>query len=71
MALRDVVNMSAAEREERREMDEAAFRRVHAQVDKGDTRSDAFRRVAAKLGVKREDVIAGYWRHVRRTGAYE
>lgn len=69
MALLDVVHMSAAERDERRETDEACFHRVHAEIERGVTRSRSFGLVARRLKIERNDVIAGYWRHVRRIGA--
>ena len=66
MALLDVVNMSDAQREKRREMDEAAFRSVEAYCASGTPRTKAITKAAGSLGMKRNDVIAGYWRHVRR-----
>ena len=68
MALRNVVAMTAAERAERREMDESCFHRVHAEIESGVERSRSFGRVAGALKIERFDVIAGYWRHVRRVG---
>ena len=68
MSLLDVVGMKPEEREERRELDEACFHRVHAEIERGVDRSRSFARVAGALEIKREDVVAGYWRHVRRVG---
>ena len=68
MALLNVVHMSTEERAERRELDEACFHRVHAEIERGVDRSRSFARVAGALEIKREDVVAGYWRHVRRKG---
>ena len=68
MALRNVVLMTDAEREQRRENDEAAFHAVHAFIADGETRSRAITAAARSMKLKREDVIAGYWRHVRREG---
>ena len=67
MALLNVVAMTPEQRDERRELDEACFHRVHAEIERGVERSKSFGRVAGALKVKREDVIAGYWRHYRRT----
>ncbi len=69
MALLDVVNMSDAQREQRRELDEAAFRSVEAYCGSGTPRTKAITKAAGSLGMKRNDVIAGYWRHVRREQA--
>jgi len=66
MSLLSVVAMTPEQREERRELDEACFHRVHAEIERGVERSKSFGRVAGALKVKREDVIAGYWRHYRR-----
>ena len=68
MSLLDVVGMSDEEREERRELDESCFHRVHAEIERGVERSRAFGRVAGALKIERNDVIAGYWRHVKRKG---
>jgi hypothetical protein len=67
MSLLNVVGMKPEEREERRELDEACFHRVHAEIERGVDRSRSFARVAGALEIKREDVVAGYWRHHRRT----
>jgi len=67
VALLNVVAMTPEQRDERRELDEACFHRVHAEIERGVERSKSFGRVAGALKVKREDVIAGYWRHYRRT----
>jgi hypothetical protein len=40
---------------------------VHAEIERGVDRSRSFARVAGALEIKREDVVAGYWRHHRRT----
>lgn len=68
MALLDVVGMTDAERAERRETDEAAFRSVEAFCATGLERSKALTKAAASLRISRTDVIAGYWRHVKRKG---
>jgi hypothetical protein len=68
MALRNVVAMSAEERDDRRELDEACFHRVHAEIERGVARSRSFGLVAGALKIERNDVIAGYWRHVKRKG---
>jgi len=69
MALLDVVHMSDDERSHRRELDEACFRSVEAYCADGVPRPKALSRAAASLKINREDVVAGYWRHVRRGGA--
>jgi hypothetical protein len=69
MAFLDVVAMSLDERDKRRELDGECFRAVHAEIERGVDRSKTFAQVGRALGIKREDVIAGYWRHVRRKGA--
>jgi len=68
MILLNVVGMTPEEREERRELDEACFHRVHAEIERGVERSKSFGRVGRALGLERNDVIAGYWRHVKRKG---
>jgi hypothetical protein len=68
MALLNVVHMSTEERAERRELDEACFRSVEAYCADGVPRTKALTKAAASLRIKREDVVAGYWRHVRRKG---
>jgi hypothetical protein len=68
MALLDVVGMSDDERDQRRELDEACFRSVRAYCADGMPRTKALTRAASSLNIKREDVVAGYWRHVRREG---
>jgi hypothetical protein len=68
MSLLSVVGMTPEEREERRELDEACFHRVHAEIERGVDRSKSFGRVGSALGLERNDVIAGYWRHVKRKG---
>jgi len=68
MSLLNVVGMSDEEREERRELDEACFHRVHAEIERGVARSKSFGHVARALKIDRNDVIAGYWRHVKRKG---
>jgi hypothetical protein len=68
MALLNVVHMSTEERAERRELDEACFRSVEAFCADGVPRTKALTKAAASLRIKREDVVAGYWRHVRRKG---
>lgn len=68
MALLDVVAMSTDDRAERREVDEAFFHQVHTQIERGYTRGQAMGRVAAKTNTPKGDVVASYWRHVRRQG---
>lgn len=68
MALLDVVHMTDAERRDRREEDEACFRAVEAFCATGLERSKALTKAAASLRIARNDVIAGYWRHMRRKG---
>lgn len=68
MALLNVVNMSPAQRADRRELDEACFHAVEAYCADGIERTKALSRAAASLRVARNDVVAGYWRHVRREG---
>ena len=68
MALLNVVHMSTEERAERRELDEACFHAVEAYCADGVPRTKALTKAAASLRIKREDVVAGYWRHVRRKG---
>jgi hypothetical protein len=69
MALLDVVKMSDAVRDERRETDEATYHRVRSILAAGTQRSKAFTKAAGQMGTTRDQVIAGYWRHVKRTGA--
>lgn len=66
MSLLSVVNMTDAERDARREADEASFHSVEAYCADGTPRTEALTKAAKSLGMKRENVIAGYWRHVRR-----
>lgn len=68
MALLDVVGMTDKERADRRETDEAAFRAVEAFCATGLERTKALTKAASSLRIPRNDVIAGYWRHVRRKG---
>ena len=68
MALLDVYHMSSEQRSDRREADEAAFHSVEAYCLSGVERSRAITKAAAALGAARNDVVAGYWRHVRRAG---
>jgi len=68
MALLAVVNMTEAQRTERRELDEACFHAVEAYCADGIARTTALTRAAGSLHIARGDVIAGYWRHVRREG---
>lgn len=68
MALLAVVNMTEAQRAQRRELDEACFHAVEAYCADGIERTKALSRAAASLRVARNDVVAGYWRHVRREG---
>lgn len=66
MALLDVVHMTKDERAERRQTDEACFRAVEAYCADGIARPEALTKAAKSLRIMRRDVIAGYWRHVRR-----
>ena len=68
MALLNVVQMTPAERAQRRELDEACFRSVEAFCADGLERQKALGRAAASLHIQRDQVVAGYWRHVRRNG---
>ena len=68
MALLDVVGMTEDQRAQRRELDEACFHAVEAYCADGIERTKALSRAAASLRVARNDVVAGYWRHVRREG---
>ena len=52
----------------RREADEAAFHSVEAYCLSGVERCRAITEAAAALGAARNDVVAGYWRHVGRAG---
>ena len=68
MALLAVVNMTEAERAQRRELDEACFHAVEAYCADGIERTKALSKAAGSLRIARNDVVAGYWRHVRREG---
>ena len=68
MALLDVVAMTPEQRAERRESDEACFHAVEAYCADGIERSKALTKAGGSLGIARNDVIAGYWRHVKRKG---
>lgn len=68
MALLKVVGMTPEERQVRRELDKSCYLRVQAAMGKGLTRPQALSRAATQLQIERQDVIAGYWRHVRREG---
>ncbi len=68
MALLAVVNMTEAQRAERRELDEACFHAVEAYCADGIERTKALSKAAGSLSIARNDVVAGYWRHVRREG---
>ena len=63
-----MATLTPAERAERRELDEACFHAVEAYCADGIERTKALSRAAASLRVARNDVVAGYWRHVRREG---
>lgn len=69
MALLAVVNMTEAQRAERRELDEACFHAVEAYCADGIERTKALSKAAGSLSIARNDVVAGYWRHVRRRQA--
>ena len=68
MALLAVVNMTEAQRAQRRELDEACFHAVEAYCADGIERTKALSKAAGSLSIARNDVVAGYWRHVRREG---
>ena len=68
MALLAVVNMTEAQRAQRRELDEACFHAVEAYCADGIERTKALSKAAGSLRIARNDVVAGYWRHVRRQG---
>lgn len=68
MALLAVVNMTEAQRAQRRELDEACFHAVEAYCAGGNERTKALSKAAGSLRIARNDVVAGYWRHVRREG---
>jgi hypothetical protein len=68
VALLNVVNMTDAERDARRENDEACFHAVEAYCADGMKRGEALTKAAKALRIARMDVVAGYWRHVRRVG---
>lgn len=68
MSLRAVALMTPEERDKRRELDAECFRAVHAEIERGLQRCKTFARVAGVLKIERHDVIAGYWRHVKRKG---
>ena len=68
MALLAVVNMTEAQRAERRELDEACFHAVEAYCADGIERTKALSKAAGSLRIARNNVVAGYWRHVRREG---
>lgn len=69
MSLLDVVNMDKAKRDDRREFEEAAYHRVRALIADGMKRQEALTKAARQMRVERRQVVAGYWQHVRRTGA--
>ena len=66
MALLDVVGMTEDQRAQRRELDEACFHAVEAYCADGIERTKSITKAAGSLRITRNDVIAGYWRHVRR-----
>jgi len=66
MALLDVVGMTEDQRAQRRELDEACFHAVEAYCADGIERTKSITKAAGSLRIPRNDVIAGYWRHVRR-----
>lgn len=66
MALLDVVGMTEDQRAQRRELDEACFHVVEAYCADGIERTKSITKAAGSLRIPRNDVIAGYWRHVRR-----
>lgn len=68
MALLAVVGMTEDQRAQRRELDEACFHAVEAYCADGIERTKALTKAAGSLRIARNDVVAGYWRHVRREG---
>lgn len=68
MSLYAVAAMKPEQRTARRLMDEQIHDRVESLIANGTERRKAFLRVAGLMEVKREDVIASYWRHKRRVG---
>jgi hypothetical protein len=48
------------------EIDEAVFRRIHTEVERGHESYDAMRRVAKRMAMSVPDVRASYYRHARR-----
>lgn len=69
MSLRALALLTPEEREERREFDEATYHRVRAIIAAGTQRSKAWATAAGQMNTERDQVISGYWRHVKRTGA--
>lgn len=68
MSLRSVIAMPKAERDALRAADEAIHDRVESLIATGVGRAKSFTRTAGAMGVRREDIIAAYWRHARRLG---
>ncbi len=61
-----MATLSPQARAERRELDEACFHAVEAYCADGIERTKSITKAAGSLRIPRNDVIAGYWRHVRR-----
>ena len=68
MSLRSVIAMPKEERDALRAADEAIHDRVEALIASGVGRAKSFTRTAGAIGVRREDIIAAYWRHARKLG---
>lgn len=69
VSLRTLALMTDEQRAERREFDEAAYHRVRAIIAAGTPRPKSWAKAAGQMQTERDQVIAGYWRHVKRTGA--
>ena len=68
MSLRSVIAMPKEERDALRAADEAIHDRVESMIASGVGRAKSFTRTAGAMGVRREDIIAAYWRHARKLG---
>ena len=68
MSLRAVIAMPKEERDALRAQDEAIHDRVESLIASGVGRAKSFTRTAGAMGVRREDIIAAYWRHARKLG---
>ena len=68
MSLRAVIAMPKEDRDALRAADEAIHDRVESLIASGVGRAKSFTRTAGAMGVRREDIIAAYWRHLRKLG---